>query len=399
MLIGLLGKTNVGKSTLFNASTLLNAPIANHPFTTINPNIGVAFARVKCVCKELGVKDNPVHSVCINGNRFIPVKLVDVAGLVPGAHEGRGLGNKFLDDARQSDALIHVVDASGSTDSEGRPCPPGTQDPLFDIEFVEREFDLWLTSIVTRDWDKMVREAEHQGQKFEQLLATRLSGLAISESSISDVLNRFKVGSKLSAWSKEDLFEFCRALRMKSKPIVIAANKADIPPADENISKMQKSGRIVIPCASEAELVLKRAANKGLIDYLPGDDKFTIKDESVLTAEQKKALSLIQTLMDKMGSTGVQQVINTACFKLLNMIVAYPVEDENKFMDKKGNVLPDAYLVKNGSTAKDLAAVIHGDLAKGFLHAVDARTKQRIGTDHKLKDGDVVKIVSTMSRG
>jgi hypothetical protein len=270
---------------------------------------------------------------------------------------------------------------------------------LFDIEFVEREFDLWLTSIVTRDWDKMVREAEHQGQKFEQLLATRLSGLAITESSISDVLNRFKVGSKLSAWSKEDLFEFCRALRMKSKPIVIAANKADIPPADENISKMQKSGRIVIPCASEAELVLKRAASKGLIDYLPGDDKFTIKDESVLTAEQKKALSLIQTLMDKMGSTGVQQVINTACFKLLNMIVIYPVEDENKFMDKKGNVLPDAYLVKNGSTAKDLATVIHSDLAKGFLHAVDARTKQRIGTDHKLKDGDVVKIVSTMSRG
>jgi len=399
MLIGLLGKTNVGKSTLFNAATLLNAPIANHPFTTINPNIGVAFARVKCVCKELGVKDNPVHSVCIDGNRFIPVKLVDVAGLVPGAHEGRGLGNKFLDDARQSDALIHVVDASGSTDSEGRPCPPGTQDPLFDIEFVEREFDLWLTSIISRDWEKMVREAEHQGQKFEQLLATRLSGLAITESSISDVLNMFKVGSKLSAWSKEDIFDFCRALRMKSKPIVIAANKADIPPADKNISKMQKSGRIVIPCTSEAELVLKRAASKDLIDYLPGDDKFTIKDESVLTAEQKKALSLIQTLMDKMSSTGVQQVINTACFKLLNMIVVYPVEDENKFMDKKGNVLPDAYLVKNGSTAKDLAAVIHSDLAKGFLHAVDARTKQRIGTDHKLKDGDVVKIVSTMSRG
>lgn len=398
MLIGLLGKTNVGKSTFFNAATQLNAPIANHPFTTIKPNVGVAYARVKCVCKELGVKDNPVHSICIDGNRFIPIKLIDVAGLVPGAHEGRGLGNKFLDDARQADALIHVVDASGSTDSEGRPCPPGTQDPMFDVEFVEKEFDLWLTSIVSRDWDKIVREAEHQGQKLEQLLATRLSGLAIRESDIIEVLSKFKSG-KPSAWSKEQLFDFCVALRKKSKPIIIAANKADIPPAEENIAKMQKSGRIVIQCASEAELLLKRASDKGLIDYMPGDDLFRVKDENKLNVEQKKALDLVRALMDKMGSTGVQHVINMACFKLLDMITVYPVEDENKYIDKNGNVLPDAYMVKAGSTTKDLAAVIHSDLAKGFLHAIDARNKQRIGTDHKLKDGDIIKIVSTMSRG
>lgn len=398
MIIGLIGKTNVGKSTFFNAATELNVPIANHPFTTINPNVGVGYARVKCVCKEFGVKDNPVHSVCIEGNRFIPVKLVDVAGLVPGAHEGRGLGNKFLDDARQADALIHVVDASGSTDSEGRPCPPGTQDPLFDIEFVEKEFDLWLTSLVSRDWDKMVREAEHQGQKLEQLLATRLSGLAISENNIIDVLHKFKT-KKPSTWDKEDLFNFCKALREKSKPIVIAANKADIPHAQENIEKMKKSGRMVIPCASEAELLLRKASSKGLIEYMPGNDLFKIKEESQLTAEQKKALDLVRALMDKMGSTGVQEVINAACFKLLDMIVAYPVEDENKFTDKKGNILPDAYMVKAGSTAKELATVIHSDLAKGFLHAIDARSKQRLGADHKLKDRDVIKIVSTMSRG
>ncbi len=399
MIIGLLGKTNVGKSTLFNAATQLNVPIANHPFTTINPNVGVAYARVKCVCKELGVKDNPVHSVCIDGNRFIPIKLIDVAGLVPGAHIGRGLGNKFLDDARQANALIHVVDASGSTDSEGRSCAPGAQDPMFDIEFVEKEFDLWLTSLISRDWDKTVREAEHQGQKLEQLLATRLSGLAISENHIVEVLGKFKNKGKPSAWSKDDLFDFCKALREKAKPIVIAANKADISPAEENIEKIKKSGRIVIPCASEAELLLKRASTKGLIDYLPGDDLFKVKDEGSLTAEQKKALDLVRTLMDKMSSTGVQDVINAACFKLLNMIVAYPVEDESKFTDKKGNVLPDAYMIKIGSTAKDLAAVIHSDLAKGFLHAIDARSKQRMGADHKLKDNDIIKIISTMSRG
>lgn len=397
MLIGLLGKTNVGKSTFFNAATQLNVPVASHPFTTINPNVGIGYARVKCVCTEFNVKDNPVHSVCIEGNRFIPVKLIDVAGLVPGAHEGRGLGNKFLDDARQSDALIHVVDASGSTDSEGKICAAGTQDPLYDVEFVEKEFDLWLTSIISREWDKMVREAEHQGQKLEQLLANRLSGLAISENDVLDVLSKFK--AKPSTWSKEDLFTFCKALRMKSKPIIIAANKADIQPADQNVERMKKAGRIVIPCASEAELVLRRAASKNLIDYLAGDGSFKVKDNVNLTPEQKKALDLVNALLSKMGSTGVQQVINAACFELLKQIVVYPVEDENKLTDKKGHVLPDAYMLKIGSTAKDLAAAIHSDLAKGFLHAVDARSKQRLGADHKLKDGDVIKIVSTMSRG
>ena len=398
MLIGLLGKTNVGKSTFFNAATQLNASVANHPFTTINPNVGIAYARVKCVCSEFKVKDNPIHSVCIEGNRFIPVKLIDVAGLVPGAHEGRGLGNKFLDDARQSDAMIHVVDASGSTDSEGRICPAGTQDPMYDVEFVEKEFDLWLTSIIGRDWDKTVREAEHQGQKLEQQLAKRLSGLAISENDVLDVLNKFKA-KKPSTWNKDDLFEFCRTLRMKSKPVIIAANKADITPADKNVERMKKAGRIVIPCASEAELLLRRAASKGLIDYLAGDGSFGIKEGANLTIEQKKALDLVNILMNQLGSTGVQRVINAACFELLKLIVVYPVEDDAKLTDKKGNVLPDAYMIKNGSTARDLAGAIHGDLAKGFLHAVDARSKQRLGADHTLKNGDVIKIVSTMSRG
>lgn len=397
MLIGLLGKTNVGKSTFFNAATMLNVPVANHPFTTINPNMGVGYARVKCVCKEFKVRDNPVHSVCVDGNRFIPVKLVDVAGLVPGAHEGRGLGNKFLDDARQADALIHVIDASGSTDSEGRPCPAGTNDPLSDVEFVEKEFDLWLTSIISRDWEKTVREAEHQGQKLEQLLAKRLSGLAITESDVLYVLHKFS-GKKPSTWGKEELFEFARALRMRTKPVVIAANKADIPAAEQNMEKLKKTGRAVVPCVSEAELLLRRAAGKNLVDYMAGDNSFTVKGTD-LTEEQRKALERVKSFMDKTGSTGVQQVINTACFELLKLIVVYPVEDAEKLTDKKGNVLPDSHMLREGSTAKDLAAAIHSDLAKGFLYAVDARSKQRLGAEHKLKNGDVIQIVSTTGRG
>lgn len=400
MIIGIIGKANVGKSTFFNAATELAVPAANYPFTTVEPNVGVGYARTKCVCREFGVQDNPVHSLCIDGNRFIPVKLIDVAGLVPGAHAGKGLGNKFLDDARQADALIHVVDASGSTDSGGKPVPPGTGDPMYDINFVEEEFDLWMAGIVSRDWGKTAREAEGQGQKLEQMLAKRLSGLAIPEHQISATVHESGFGMKKpSLWSEEDILHFCRVLRKRAKPFVVAANKADLPAADANIEKMKKAGLAVVPCASEAEAMLKKASKKGAIHYLPGDGSFEVRPNVALTEQQKKALEVVRALVKKYGSTGVQEAVNIACFKLLRMVAVYPVEDEFKLADKKGNVLPDVRLLPEGSTAKDLAGTVHADLAKGFLHAIDARTKQRIGADHRLKDGDVIKIVSAASRG
>lgn len=400
MLIGIIGKANVGKSTFFNAATELAVQAANYPFTTINSNVGIIHARQKCVCTEFGVQDNPIHSICIEGNRFIPLNLIDIAGLVPGAHLGKGLGNKFLDDARQADALIHIVDASGSTDSEGKPISPGTGDPISDIRFVEEEFDLWLTSVVSRDWNKVSREAESQGQKLEQMLAKRLSGVAIGSRQIADALDetglRYK---KTISWTQEDIFNFCKTIRLKSKPIVLAANKADLPTVDKNINAMKKTGRDVIVCASEAENLLRRAAKKGIIHYLPGDNSFNIKQEAKLNDQQKKALSIISNILSKYGSTGIQEVINYACFKLLNLIVVYPVEDELKLTDKKGNILPDARLLPQGSTARDLARTIHADLVKGFLYAIDIRSKQRLSSEYKLKNNDVIKIVSATSRG
>src|SRR5918912_535057 len=400
MLIGIIGKANVGKSTFFNAATELMAHAANYPFTTIKRDLGVGYARVKCVCKEFGVQDNPIHSMCVDGNRFIPIKLIDVAGLVPGAHNGRGLGNKFLDEARQADVLIHVVDASGSTDSEGKSVPLGVGDPLYDVKFVEDEFDLWLASIISRDWNKLAREAESQAQKLENMLSKRLTGLAIEETHIIKALEETGLRSKKATlWKEEDLFNFCKKLRASAKPIVIAANKADLPSAENIIIKLKSLGLDVIPCIAEAEILLRKATKKGFLHYLPGDDSFTIKSGVILNEPQKKALDAIYSLIAKYGSTGVQEAINLACFKLLKLIVVYPVQDEFKLMDKKGNTLPDAYLLTKGSTAKDLATAINADIGRGFLYAIDARSTQRVGAGYKLKNNDVIKIVSAASSG
>jgi ribosome-binding ATPase len=400
MIIGIVGKANVGKSTFFNAATELTVHAANYPFTTINSNIGVAYVRQNCVCTEFGVQDTPIHSLCIEGNRFIPINLIDIPGLVQGAHLGKGLGNKFLDDARQADALIHIVDASGSTDSEGKPINPGTGDPISDIRFVEEEFDMWLASVVSRDWNKVSREAESQAQKLEQMLAKRLSGLGIRPIHIANALDETGLYNKKTIlWTHNDIYNFCKIIRLKSKPIVLAANKADLPTLDKNINAIKQTGRDVIVCASEAENLLRRAAKKGVIHYLPGNNSFTIRRGIELNDKQKKALSMISNLISKYGSTGIQDVINYVCFKLLNLIVVYTVEDEIKLIDKKGNILPDARLLPLGSTSKDLAYVIHADLVKGFLYAIDVRTKQRLSSEYKLKNNDVIKIVSATSRG
>jgi ribosome-binding ATPase YchF (GTP1/OBG family) len=398
LIIGLLGKANVGKSTFFNSATDLSVQMANFPFTTIDPNVGIAFVRINCVCKELGVLDNPINSRCINGIRFIPIKLVDIAGLVPGAHSGKGLGNKFLDDARQSDVIIHVVDIAGSTDEEGRPVSLGNGDPLTDIEFVENEFDLWIHSLILKDWDKVVRESENLKQKIEYTISKRLSGLAISEKVIRNSMNDLNLNKKPLEWSNDDLLLLCKQIRHESKPIIIAANKADLSSAEKNISKLKSLNRLFFPCVSEAELLLKRALQKNIIYYLPGDNNFEIKNERNLSDKQKEALMTVAKVLKKFGSTGIQNVLNHACFEILDNIIVYPVEDELKFTDKKGNVLPDARIVSKNITAKELANIIHKELGKGFLYAIDARSKQRIGADHVLKNNDIIKIVSTTSR-
>jgi hypothetical protein len=398
-LLGIVGKPNTGKSTFFSASTLAPAEIANYPFTTIKPNRGIGYVRTPCVHEEFGVKDNPSNSLCLDGVRLIPIEFIDCAGLVPGAWEGRGLGNQFLDEIRRADALIHIVDASGGTDCEGRLCKPGEHDPMEDVEFLEHEITMWMANILKKDWPKIARTVEAESKDLFSMLEERLSGLSIKRNHLLEAIRKTGLNEKVTSWNDEEFLKFVDTLRQIAKPMIIGANKMDLPSAEDNLEKLKKSGHIVVPCCAEAELALRRAAEKQLIDYKPGDCNFKVLKPETLSDTQTKALETIrEKILLKNGSTGVQEAVNTAFYKLLNMITVFPVEDLEHLSNHDGKVLPDAYLVPYGTTARQLAYLIHTELGQGFIYAVEAREKKRVGEDYLLKDRDVLSIVSAHKR-
>ena len=395
MQLGIVGKPNVGKSTFFNAATEAHAEIANYPFTTIEANRGVMYIRKPCPCKDFKVTCTPHNSKCSNGTRFVPIEAIDVAGLVPDAHKGKGLGNKFLDDLRQAHALIHIIDASGSTDEEGNPCEIGTYDPLKDVEFLEKEITYWFNGIIHKDWERIGRQSELEQKKIERMLAERLAGLGIKEEHIVDTIRKLNLDRlKPSKWTDDEMLQFSDYVRKCSKPMIIAFNKSD-KASDDLMAKMKELQEyIVIPTSAESELALRNASDKGIIKYIPGSSDFTVVKKEELSEKQGKALEYIKShVLKKYGSTGIQKCIEEAV-KVLDLIVVYPVEDDSHLTDKEGRILPDAHLIPRGSTAKDLAYKVHTDLGDHFIRAIDARTHRVVGSDHQLKDGDVISIIA-----
>jgi hypothetical protein len=395
MLIGVVGKPNTGKSTFFKAATLAEVAIAPIPFTTINPNKGIGFVRVDCVETFFKTKCNPRQGFCIDGQRFVPVKLVDVAGLVPGAHLGKGLGNKFLSDLVQADVLIHIVDASGSTNEEGKMIEPGSYDPSKDVKFVEDELDKWFFGLLKENWNKFVKQSQQKSA--DKALAEQFYGFKITLEQIVKALKQTKLEAKvLSQWTDSDIASFATAVRLMSKPVIIAANKMDLPTAKANIAKLKKEfpQYLIVPVSAESELALREAAKKELIKYIPGDNKFEILKKDKLDDAQKKALEFIQNkILNIWGSTGLQQCLNSAVFDFLKHIVVFP-GGVHKLSDAQGRVLPDAFILPPNSTALDFAAKIHTDFAKNFIAAINVRTKQKIGRDAKLQNLDVIEIIS-----
>ncbi|HWG92524.1 MAG TPA: redox-regulated ATPase YchF [Candidatus Thermoplasmatota archaeon] len=398
MEVGLVGKPNVGKSTFFSAATKAPAEIANYPFTTIEPNRGVAYLRVPCPHVALGLPGcTPRTGLCQNGIRYVPVELLDVAGIVPDAHTGKGLGNKFLSDLSQAAALLHVVDASGATDAEGNPVPKGTRDPTLDVQFLEDEIAWWIQGIIMKDFGAEARRIQMSGEKLHLAIHRRVTGIGIDELQVIKALQETGLHSTNPlAWTDTQSLELARTLRKYAKPIIVAANKAD-QAAPENVTKLKGvKGYTVIPACAQAELVLRKAADAGLITYLPGDKDFTIKEGAKLTEAQRKGLELIrETVLHKYGSTGVQEALETAVFQVLDRVVVFPVMDETHATDAEGRVLPDAHLLPRGTTAKQLAYKVHTDLGEHFVRGVNAKTKRTVGADYACEHGDVIRIVAS----
>ncbi|MEM4312038.1 MAG: redox-regulated ATPase YchF [Nitrososphaerales archaeon] len=396
--IGIIGKTNTGKTTFFNSATMQSSEVSTYPFTTKKPNVGRAYVISLCVHREFRVKDNPQNSLCIEGWRYIPIELIDLPGLIKGAWLGKGLGNQFLSVAAQSDALIHVVDSSGSIDAEGRITSPGTGDPLADLADIEEEVIMWYLKLLEGNFDKIVRNIK-TGTNITQAMVEIFGGIGVKENHVKISLKETDLeGKDIENWNMDDKKKFVTNLREISKPTLIVANKMDLPYAEDNFKRIVEKYKdiIIVPASAEAELTLRKAEQAKLIKYHPSDERFEIVKGAKLNERQRWALNYIKSFVfEKYLRTGVQFALNVAVFKLLRMNVVYPVYDPNKLSDKKGNILPDAFLLPAGSQVKDLAHIIHSDLAKGLIYAIDAKTGLRLPVNYEIKDRDVLSLVST----
>jgi len=399
--LGLIGKTNTGKTTFFNSATLSSEEISSYPFTTTKPVSGIAHAITLCVHPEFKIQDNPNNSKCVEGWRYIPIELIDLPGLIKDAWKGKGLGNQFLSIAAQSDALLHVVDASGGIDSTGKISEVGTGDPISDFADIEEELIMWYHKILEGNRDK-VSKLIKKGSNIIDSITDLYRGIGVNKTHVKETFLATKLEEKdFDDFDMVDSKKFSSYLRKISKPTLIVANKIDVEGADKNFARLREryNDSIVIPASGDSEFSLRRAEQKGLIKYSPGSEQFEIIKSDELNDKQTNALNFIEKgIMGEYMRTGVQFAINVAVFKLLKMNSIYPVTNETNLSDKKGRILPDLILLKDGATVKDLAKEIHSDLIKGLLYGKDLRNNLRLPVDYQLRDRDVVSLISATKK-
>lgn len=396
MLVGVVGKPNCGKSTFFKALTLADVEIANYPFATIKPNHGIGFVKVECADKFFDKQCDPREGFCVNHERFVPVDVIDVAGLVPGAHEGKGMGSQFLNDLNGANALIHVIDCSGSTNEKGELVDAGSYDPLNDVRFLEEELDYWYLNILKKGWEKFARQIQQERKDIAGALAKQLSGMGVDENISEDVIRKVGLNKdRPSSWTEEELFSLAKEFRKITKPMIIAANKIDVPSAKDNLARLQKEfpEYTIIGCSAESELALKEATKHKMIDYIQGSKNFNIIGD--LNDKQKSALEFIkENVLNFEFGTGVQEIIDNSIFKLLKYKAIFP-GGVNKLEDQYGNILPDCFLMPPEATALDFAFRIHTDIGNKFAKAIDVKKKLPIAKDNVLENGIVIEILTS----
>ena len=395
--VGIVGKPSSGKTTFLNALCGTSAKTADYPFTTIQPNQGVGFVTIPCACQELDVTCNPNNSECIDNVRKIPVKIIDVAGLVPGAYEGKGMGNQFLSDLTQADILIHVVDISGSLNEEGETVDPGSHDPMKDIHFLEYEIAAWMRGILIKDWGRATRKIKTEKGNILDFVTEKFTGLKITKSHIYEAIKKAELDpSNAAEWTEEDILNLCINAQKIGKPIIIAANKIDRPTSKANFERIKKElGDTIIPTSALTDIVLSNLVNQGKIEYTSESGKLDLKSD-ILPKEEEILNKIKIEILEPYKTTGIFDTLNKAVFDVIHLIPIYPVADVTHFSDNDGKVLPDVFLVKEGTTIKEFAGIIHQDLLKNFIHGIDARNNRKIADKHELKFGDIVRIVAAV---
>jgi ribosome-binding ATPase len=392
--IGLVGKPSVGKSSFFNAATMNDVPEGAYPFTTIDPSVGEAYVRVDCAAPEFDEECTPNVGYCDDGTRFVPTKLVDVAGLIPGAHEGAGLGNQFLTDLNETDVLVHVVDFSGETDLEGEPTEG--HDPRDDIDFLEEELDQWYLGILEKGINRYESGYTTEDDAIEEELAEQMSAFKTNEDEIKRLIRRVDVGFDPAEWDADDRLALACEIRTETKPMLIAANKMDTPEAQANYEEITSDPDYehltIVPCSAHAEKALKSADKAGVVDYRPGDDDFEITGD--VSSEQEQGLEAIRDFLDAYGATGVQAALESALFDVLGVVPVFP-GGANGLGNERGEVLPDCYLISPNSTAEDFAYSLHSDIGDGFLHAIDCRSNRQLGKSYEVESRDVIEVITT----